>query len=119
MKPHTITKKLILLACREIIKVIFGEEAEDEVLKIPITYNTINRRIEHISEDIEEQVLQQFHDSPLCALQLDESTDISGQTQLLVFIRIVANKDIVENCVCCKTLSEITKGKDIFKIMDH
>jgi len=34
-----------------------------------------------MSEDIKEQVLQQSRDSPLFALQLDGSTDISGQTQ--------------------------------------
>ncbi|XP_025417424.1 zinc finger BED domain-containing protein 5-like [Sipha flava] len=119
MKPHTIAEKLILPACREIVKVIFGEEAEKEVLKIPISDNTISRRIEHMSEDIEEQVLQQSCDSPLFALQLDESTDISGQAQLLVFIRIVSDEDIVENFLCCKTLPETTKGEDIFEIVGN
>jgi len=78
MKPHTIAEKLILPACREIVKVLFDEEAEKEVLKIPVSDNTVSRRIEHMSEDIEEQVLRKSRDSPLFALQLDESTDISG-----------------------------------------
>lgn len=119
MKPHTIAEKLILPACREIVKVLFGEEAEKEVLKIPVSDNTVSRRIEHMSEDIEEQVLRQSRDSPLFALQLDESTDISGQAQLLIFIRIVSNEDIMENFLCCKTLSETTKGEDIFEIVDN
>ncbi|XP_050524439.1 protein ZBED8-like [Daktulosphaira vitifoliae] len=119
MKPHTIAEKLILYVCCEIVKVIFGEEAEKEVLKIHVSDNTISRRIEHMSEDIEEQGLQQSRDSPLFALQLDESTDISGQTQLLVFIRIVANEDIVENFLCCKILPETTKSENIFEIVDH
>jgi len=72
-----------------------------------------------MSEDIEEQVLRQYRDSPLFALQLDESTDISGQAQLLIFIRIVSNEDIMENFLCCKTLSETTKGEDIFEIVDN
>ncbi|XP_060846365.1 zinc finger BED domain-containing protein 5-like [Rhopalosiphum padi] len=115
MKTHTIAEKLILPACREIVKVLFGEEAEKEVLKIPVSENTISRRIEHMSEDIEEQVLRQSRDSPLFALQLDESTDISGQAQLLIFIRIVSK----ENVLCCKTLSETTKDEDIFEIVDN
>lgn len=119
MKPHTIAEKLILPACCEIVKVLFGEEAEKEVLKIPVSNNTVSRRIEHMSEDIEEQVLRQSRDSPLFALQLDESTDISGQAQLLIFIRIVSNEDIMENFLCCKTLSETTKGEDIFEIVDN
>lgn len=74
MKPHTIAEKLILPACSEIVKVLFGEEAEKEVLKIPVSDNTVSRRIEHMSEDIEEQVLRQSRDSPLFALQLDVTT---------------------------------------------
>ncbi|KAL4103483.1 hypothetical protein QTP88_018859 [Uroleucon formosanum] len=72
-----------------------------------------------MSEDIEEQVLQQSCDSLLFALRLDESTDISGQAQLLIFIRIVYNEDIVDNLLCCKTLSETTKGEDIFEIVNN
>jgi len=117
MKPHTIAEKFILPACREIVKVLFGEKAEIEVLKIPIFHNTINRRIEHMPEYIEEQVLQKSRDSPLFALQLDESTNIGGQAQLLVFIRIVSNEDIVEIFLYCKTLPETTKGEDIFEML--
>jgi len=52
MKPHTIGKQLILLACREIVKIFYGIEAEQEILKIPLSDNTISRRINDMSEDI-------------------------------------------------------------------
>jgi len=48
MKPHTIGEQLILPACREIIKYFL--EAEQEILKIPLSDNTISRRINDMSK---------------------------------------------------------------------
>lgn len=63
--------------------------------------------------------MQKSCDSLLFTLQLDELSDLSGRAQLLVFICIVANRDVVDNLLCCKILREATKGKDIFEIVDH
>ena len=52
------------------------------------------------------------------ALQLDESTDISGLSQLLVFIRFIHNEKIVEQFLCCQEMLMRTTGEDIFKIVD-
>ncbi|KAL4100732.1 hypothetical protein QTP88_020766 [Uroleucon formosanum] len=118
MKPHTICEQLILPACREIVKIFFGIEAEQEILKIPLSDNTISRRINDMSEDIEQQVLNKLRDSRMFALQVDESTDISGKVQLLVFVRMVVDDDIIENFFCCKTLPKTTRGEDVFKVLD-
>lgn len=53
IKPPTIGEQLILPTCREIVKIFFEIEAEQEILKIPLSCNTINRRINDMSEDIE------------------------------------------------------------------
>ncbi|XP_022160762.1 zinc finger BED domain-containing protein 5-like [Myzus persicae] len=71
-----------------------------------------------MSEDIEQQVLHKLRDSRMFALQVDESTDISGKAQLLVFVRMVVDDDIIENFFCCKTLPERTRGEDVFKVLD-
>ncbi|XP_060868637.1 SCAN domain-containing protein 3-like [Metopolophium dirhodum] len=61
---------------------MLGVEAEKEIIKIPLSDSTISRRIIHISEDIEEQVIEVIKSGELFALQVDESTDIklSGTT---------------------------------------
>jgi len=51
-------------------------------------------------------------------LQVDESTDINGKAQLLVFVRMVVDDDIIENFFCRKTLTETTRGEDVFKALD-
>jgi hypothetical protein len=115
MKPHTIAESLILPACQAIVKTMFGEEAAREITKIPLSNNTISRRITEMSKDIEENVIDKLNNSKLFALQVDESTDISGKAQLLGFIRFVDDDEIQENFLFCKELSETTKGQDVFK----
>ncbi|XP_064081912.1 zinc finger BED domain-containing protein 5-like [Macrobrachium nipponense] len=103
MKPHTIAETLILPACIAIVlKTMFGSEAEKEVRKIPVSDSTISRRIHDTSADIEE--------SEMFALQVDESTDIGGMAQLLVF---------VNQFFCCKELKETTTGNYIFSTLSE
>jgi len=119
MKPYIIGEQLILPACREIVKIFFGIETEQEIYKIPLSDNTISRCINDTSEDIEQQVLNELRDSLIFALQVDESKDISGEAQLLVFVRMAVDDDIRENFCCCKTLPETTRGEDVFKVLNE
>lgn len=79
---------------RENVKIFFGIEAKQEILKIPLSDNIISQRM---SENIEQQVLKKLHDSLIFALQVDKSTNISGKPQLLVFVRMVVDGSISEN----------------------
>jgi hypothetical protein len=54
----------------------------------------------------------------LWALQIDESTDITGKAQLLAFIRIVFNDKLACEYFFCDELKETTTGKDIFEMVD-
>ncbi len=67
--------KIILPACRKMVKTMLGDEAEQKISKIPLSNNTIHRRIMDLSADIEENVQNKLQNSKL-ALQVDESTDI-------------------------------------------
>ena len=52
------------------------------------------------------------------ALQVDESTDITGKAHLLVFARFIDDKAFVEDFLCCKELPETTKGQDVFDVLN-
>ena len=53
MKFHTIAESVILPACQQIVRIMFGEEAVTKLSKIPLSNNTISRCIHNMSENIE------------------------------------------------------------------
>lgn len=118
MKSHTIAETVILPACQEIVRIMFGEDAVSEVNKIPLSDNTISRRIQDMSGDIECNLKSEILKHNLFALQVDESTDISGKAQLLVFVRFIDDEAIVEDFLCCKELPGTTKGQDVFDVLN-
>ncbi len=50
------------------------------------------------------------------SLQLDESTDVSGNAQLIAFVRYIDTDDICEHVLFCKSLEGNTTGENIFNI---
>lgn len=118
MKSHTIAETVILPACQEIVRIIFGEDGVSELNKIPLSDNTISRRIQDMSGDIECQVKSKILKHELFALQVDECTDITGKAELLVFVRFIDDEAIVEDFLCCKELPETTKGQDVFDVLN-
>ncbi|XP_060529535.1 zinc finger BED domain-containing protein 5-like [Cylas formicarius] len=112
-KPHDIAESLILPACLEIVKIMFGNEAQRDVLKIPVSDDTIKRRIIDMLGFIENAVTAKLSTKNF-ALQIDESTDISGKAQLIGFIRFVDDTEIKNQFLFCKELIGHATGEDIF-----
>jgi hypothetical protein len=50
------------------------------------------------------------------SFQLDESTDSTKKKFVLAFVRFVNDGEIKEKFVCCKQLSETSKGQDKFNV---
>ena len=110
MKSHTIAETVILPACQQIVRIMF-EDAVSELNKIPLSDNTISRRIQNMSKNIECNIKSKILKHELFALQLDENTDITGKAHLLVFARFIDDKAIVEDFLCRKELPKTTKGQ--------
>ena len=78
-------------------KTVLGTEAETKLSLVPLSNDIIGSRIRDMSEDILQQVIADIKSSPIkVSLQLDESTDVSSCSQLLVFARYVKEKEVVE-----------------------
>lgn len=119
MKSHTTAESIILPACCEIVKIMFGEECEKEVRKIPLSNNTISRRIEDMSKDVEIQVNEKLKAVDFFSLQLDESTDITGKPQVITFVRFICENELIEQFLFCKDLPGTTTGLDIFQLVNN
>ncbi|XP_051778559.1 zinc finger BED domain-containing protein 5-like [Erpetoichthys calabaricus] len=118
MKSHNVTETVILLACQEMVRIMFGEDVVSESNKIPLSDNTISRHIADMSSDTERNVLSKIKSRGFFAIQVDKSTDISSKAQLLAFVRFSDNEAIMEDFFCCKELPETTKGQDVYDVLN-
>ena len=78
---------------------MINNDAVDLMKLIPLSHQTISRKIEDMSKDINEELSNHFNEGKseiekYWAIQVDESTDISNKSQLGAFLRIVLNENI-------------------------
>ena len=103
-QPHTVAENLVVPCCREIVRIMLGENAAKEIQKIPLSDNTVSRRINDMAADILEQLRDKLLESKSFSLQLDESTDIKGKCQLLANVGFIGNDSIQESILFCREL---------------
>lgn len=72
-----------------------------------------------MSEDIVKNVNELLEKDKEFALQLDESTDISGKSQFVSLIQFVNGKEIIEQFLFCRELQTTTTGVDIFNAVHN
>jgi len=63
MQPQFIVNNLILPACKEILKSLLGDNAGKAVSRVPLSNNTVSRRIDEISSDNQILVSEILYDS--------------------------------------------------------
>lgn len=73
-------KSLILLACHRIVKIMFDDKVSNAISKFSLSYDTIQRRINDLSVNIEKNVNNSFINT-FIALKIDKSTDITEKVQ--------------------------------------
>lgn len=117
-KNHTIGENLILPATLEIVSCMFGEKEAKSIKNIPLSNDTVSRRISDMANNTKEQLVQAVRESSWFAIQIDETTDVAGLAQLIVFVRGVHGDEVFEDLLFCKPLNVSTKGRDIFALLD-
>lgn len=115
-KPHTIAEELILPAAVDIVSLIIGGSAANEIKNIPLSNNTISRRIHDMAKDINEQIVEKL--SGLFSIQLDEATDSNDDAQLICYVRYIEETNVCEDLLFCRKICEGGKAADLFKILD-
>ena len=118
MKAHTLGESIILPACKKIVSTMLGNGAALKISKIPLSNDTVRRRILEMSFDIEKNVIGNKLQCSDFALQVDESTDITNKAQLIAFVRFINENEIANQFLFCKELSVTTKGEDVFNILN-
>ena len=100
-KPHTIVEDLILPVAVDMAGTMLGEKAKKTIQTI-LHQTTFSRRISDMAGDVLKQLLLRIQASEFYALQLDESTDMAGLAQLLVYVCYVYGRSIKEDILFWK-----------------
>jgi hypothetical protein len=118
-KPHTIGETLVKPCALEIVELVCGLEQKKKIEAVPLSNDTIRSRIADMSSNILKQVMDELRSSPFpFGIQLDETTDVSQCSQLLVFVRYVHVDEIKEEFLFCEPLLETAKATDILEIVN-
>ena len=86
-KPHTIGEKLILPAS-EAISTVMHQDASSVVKSIPLSNNSVSRRIDEMALNVEHQLCEMLQTTEF-ALQLDESTLRDNEALLMAYVRYI------------------------------
>lgn len=95
------------------------ERDPTQVLKsIPLSNDTMARRINEMGADTEEQLCAILRDSPF-SLQLDKTTTADNNALLMAYVRYRASNshEMVEEFLFSKYLETDTKGQTIFNTL--
>ena len=119
-KPHTIAQELILPAAVGMCEIMLGTEAANKLKSIPLSDDTVKRRIDDLSGDILSQLLERLRCSEVqFSIQLDESTDVASAAQLITLVRYLWDGAILEDFLFCKEVPGRTTGEEVFKILNE
>ncbi|CAH1993695.1 unnamed protein product [Acanthoscelides obtectus] len=88
-KPHTIGEKLILPAVEEVLKTDLHKPASDIIKRIPLSNNTVERRI----------FLCNYLQTTHIYIQLDESTLPDNAGLLLTYVRFIMKDYFIEKAI--------------------
>ncbi|KAL0879709.1 hypothetical protein ABMA27_003424 [Loxostege sticticalis] len=119
-KPHTIAETLVKPCALDIVELVCGKDERKKVEAVPLSNDVIHSRIVEMSSNVLKQVIEELNASPFpFSMQLDESTDVSQCSQLLVFVRYVKHdtRSIKEEFLFCDSLLETTKASDVFEMI--
>ena len=88
-KSHTIWEELILPAVKEVIKTVLHKSPEQVIKSIPLSDNSVQRRVDKMAENIEETLSKMLMTTEF-SLQLDEFTLPGNESLLLAYVRLLA-----------------------------
>ena len=86
-KAHSIGETLVKSAAKIMTDMMLIKKASNGVNKILLSKDTVNKRITLMTENIKIQLVVQLQLGQYFSLQLNKSTDIGNEENLLCFVK--------------------------------
>ena len=116
-KPHTIGEELILPANKEVIKTVLHKSPEQVIKSIPLSDNSVQRRVDKMAENVEETLSKMLTTTEF-SLQLDESTLLGNESLLLAYVRFIKGGSLHQELLFPRLLETDTKGESVYRVVD-
>uniref|UniRef100_A0A5S6QHI3 DUF4371 domain-containing protein n=1 Tax=Trichuris muris TaxID=70415 RepID=A0A5S6QHI3_TRIMR len=116
-KPHAIGEELILPAVSEVLRTVVRMPANETIKKIPLSNNTVQRRIDEMNADVE-NTLSNVLRAEKVFLQVDESTLPQNEALLLAYDRFIKEGKMVQELLFARELLTDTRGESIFRTVE-
>ena len=111
----------MLPASLYLVLTIIGESAAQKLKAVPLSNNTISRRIDKISDDINDHLVAKMRGNEF-SLQLDEATTSTSNKDayLICYVRFIDNDDnVVEDLHFCKPVLTNCRAHELFAILNN
>ncbi|XP_004441803.1 PREDICTED: SCAN domain-containing protein 3 [Ceratotherium simum simum] len=117
--PYTIAETLVKDCIKEVCLEMLGESAAKKVAQVPLSNDTIARRIQELANDMEDQLIEQIKLAKYFSLQLDECRDIANMIILLVYVRFEHDDDIKEEFFFSASLPTSATSSELYEAIKN
>lgn len=114
-KPYRLAEQFFQPCVSEVVRSMFGDNFAMQLNSVPMSHQTIARRVSDMATDIRNQLCSRLQNSVHFSLQFDVSTDVTNKAILLGFVRYIHGRKIVEEMFCFHSLADRTTGEKIFE----
>ena len=105
---------MILPAFEEVLKTVLHKHASNIIKRIPLSNNTVQRRVDEMSYYIESFL---YYYLLIFLLTAGRSTLPNNEALLLAYVRFIMDQEIHEKLLFVRTLTIDTKGESIFYVL--
>ena len=117
-KPHTTGEKLCLPLAKEMTEIMCGEKAVKQLHLVPLSNDTVSRRIVEMAEDVKKTLIERIKSSSYYSIQLDETTDVADLANLIVYVGYEHDGAAQEDFLFCQPLETRATAEHIFQLLD-
>jgi hypothetical protein len=98
---------------------MFSDKLSKDIGLMPLSNDTATRRINDMANNAESELISRIKESLFYSLQIDETTNVSNDAQLICYIRYEFNNAIHEDMLFFKDFPNCTTGEQIFKVLNE